>query len=130
MSTSTTARLWQSQPNTQILSDDRIVLRTRDGQIWMHGTPWHGDAGIASRNSAPLSRIYLLEHGNKAELAAVPCSRAAAELFARSFVPHHSPEGLQFTLRFLDRVAQQTPCFTFRFMPDKTAVEAICRAAL
>jgi len=126
---STTARLWKAQSNAEILSDDRIVLRVRDGGIWMHGTPWHGDAGIASPECAPLSRLYLLEHSRETELSPVSRGRAAAELLARSFVPHHSPSGLQFTLEFLDRVARETPCFNFRFLPDKSAVEAIRRAA-
>jgi len=126
---STTARLWKAQSNVQILSDDRIILRLRDGRIWMYGTPWHGDAGIASPDCAPLSRLYLLEHSHKTELSSVSCGRAAAELLARSFVPHHSPRGLQFTLDFLDRVARETPCFIFRFLPDRSAVEAIRRAA-
>jgi hypothetical protein len=125
---STTARLWSSQPNTHVLSDDRIILRERGGQIWMYGTPWHGDAGIASPHSAPLSKIYLLEHSHKTELVSVSPGRAAAELFARSFVPHHSADGLHFTLRFLDRVAGGTPCSVFRFFPDSSAVEAVCRA--
>ena len=124
---STTARLWKSQPNAHVLSDDRIILRARDGRIWMYGTPWHGDAGIASPESAPLSKLYLLEHSNKTELVSLAPGRAAAELFTRSFVPHHSQKGLQFTLRFLDRVARETPCSIFRFLPDISAVEAICR---
>jgi len=125
---STTARLWKAQSNVQILSDDRIILRLRDGRIWMYGTPWHGDAGIASPDCAPLSRLYLLEHSHTTELSSVSRGRAAAELLARSFVPHHSPRGLQFTLEFLDRVARETPCFIFRFLPDRSAVEAIRRA--
>jgi hypothetical protein len=125
---STTARLWQSVPHAQILSDDRIILRVRDGRIWMYGTPWHGDAGIASPNGAPLSRIYLLEHASRAELIPVSPGRAAAELFSRSFVPHHSSQGVEFTLHFLGRVTREIPCSIFRFVPDKSAVEAICRA--
>ena len=124
---STTARLWQAESNACVLSDDRIILRAREGRVWMHGTPWHGDAGIASPACAPLSRIYLLEHSSRTELAGLAPGRAAAELLARSFVPHHSHEGLQFTLRFLDRVAREVPCSIFRFLPDKSAVEAICR---
>jgi len=126
---STTARLWQAQSKAHILSDDRIVLRVQGGRIWMHGTPWHGDAGIASPDCAPLSRLYLLEHARKAELFPVSRGRATAELLSRSFVPHHSPEGLQFTLRFLERVAEEVPCSVFRFTPDKSAVEAIYRAS-
>ncbi|MGB7282870.1 MAG: hypothetical protein WBE13_11450 [Candidatus Acidiferrum sp.] len=125
---STTARLWLDRAGVRILSDDRIILRLREGQIWMYGTPWHGDAGIASPDCAPLSAIYLLEHGNANEQLPLPAGRAAAELFARTFATHHSGEGIRFTLDFLDRVAREVPCSIFRFVPDETAVEAICRA--
>jgi hypothetical protein len=126
---STTARLWLDRPGVRILSDDRIILRARDGQIWMYGTPWHGDAGIASPESAPLTGIYLLEHGNRNERSLLTPGQAAAELFTRCFVTHHSGEGIRFTLEFLDRVAREVPCSIFKFVPDETAVEAICGGA-
>jgi hypothetical protein len=125
---STTARLWNVRPGVHILSDDRIILRVRDGHFWMYGTPWHGDAGIASPDCARLSRIYLLEHGTHNECLPLSPGLAAAELFAHSFVPHHSAEGIRFALSFLDRVAREIPCSVFRFVPDRSAVEAICRA--
>jgi hypothetical protein len=125
---STTARLWIDRPGVRILSDDRIILRAHEGQIWMYGTPWHGDAGIASPDSATLSGIYLLAHGKSNEKFPLSAGRAAAELFTRCFVTHHSAEGIQFTLGFLDRVAREVPCSLFQFVPDESAVEAICRA--
>jgi hypothetical protein len=125
---STTARLWINRPGVKILSDDRIILRASEGRIFMHGTPWHGDAGIASPDSAPLSAIYLLDHGKSNERLPLSPGCAGAELFARAFVTHHSEEGIHCTLEFLDRVARQIPCFIFRFVPDESAVEAICRA--
>lgn len=125
---STTARLWNSRRGVRVLSDDRIILRARETRFWMYGTPWHGDAGVASPDSAPLSAIYLLEHARSNERLELASGQAAAELFARCFVPHHCAEGIQFTLSFLDRVARQVPCSIFRFVPDESAVEAICRA--
>jgi hypothetical protein len=127
---STTARLWLDRPGVRILSDDRIILRAVEDQIWMYGTPWHGDAGIASPDCAPLSGIYFLEHGDNNERFPLPPARAAVELFARSFVTHHSGEGIRFTLDFLDRVARHVPCSIFRFLPDEAAVEAICCAGV
>ena len=124
---STTARLWLDRPGVRILSDDRIILRARDGRIWMYGTPWHGDAGIASPESAPLNGIYLLEHGSRNERCLLAPGQAAAELFTRCFVTHHSGEGIRFTLEFLDRVARAVPCSIFKFLPDESAVEEICR---
>jgi hypothetical protein len=125
---STTARLWTGRPGVRILSDDRIILRERDGRIWMYGTPWHGDAGIASPECAPLSSIYLLARGKHNDRLPLSPGMAAAELFSRTFATHHSSEGIRFSLEFLDRVVQEVPCYLFKFVPDESAVEAICRA--
>ena len=125
---STSARLWQRLPGVRVLSDDRIILRWEGSQVRMFGTPWHGDAGIASSESAALSAMYVLEHGARNQLTRLAPGRAAAEVFARSFVPHHSADGLQSVLYFLDRVTRQVPCSRFQFVPDQTAVEAICHA--
>jgi adenylate kinase family enzyme len=129
---STSARLWQKQKGVRILSDDRIILRRDDsekgGQLWMHGTPWHGDAGIASPESALLTHVYVLEQGPRNELLAMPRSLATAEIFARSFVPRHCEEALNFVLQFIDEVCREVPCDRFRFVPNESAVETIRNA--
>jgi hypothetical protein len=122
---STTARLWMSKPGVKLLSDDRIILRKRDGKFWMYGTPWHGDAGVSSPGCAPLSAIFLLEQAPKNEFEQMPGVRAAAELFARCFVPHYLSAGMQFTLNFFDELTRSIPCSVFRFAPTESAVEAI-----
>jgi hypothetical protein len=125
---STTARLWMGRPGVRILSDDRIVLRFHNSALWMYGTPWHGDAGIASPQSALVTNIYFLEQFAQNEIVDMTPSSAAAELFARSFVPRHAAEGLDFALSFIERVTKEIPCRTFRFVPQVTAVEAIRNA--
>lgn len=122
---STTARLWQSQPGVRLLSDDRIILRKRDGRFWMYGTPWHGDAGVASPGRAPLSAVFLLEQAPTNELLPVSQTKAAAELFARAFVPHYVKSGIQFSLDFVDQLTREVPCSIFRFAPTPAAVEVI-----
>ena len=124
---STSARLWQ-QSGGRVLSDDRIILRLDGERVCMFGTPWHGDAGIALSDSAELSSIYILAHGLKNDLTLLSPGRAAAELFARSFVPHHSAEGVRCILNFLDRITSQIPCSVFEFLPDFSSVEAIYHA--
>jgi hypothetical protein len=122
---STTARLWQEKPGVKLLSDDRIIIRKIGGRYMMYGTPWHGDAGVASADSAPLSSIFLLEQSPTNQLLPLPQSQAAAELFARCFVPYYREPGLQFTLSFFDELSRSMPCATFRFAPTEDAVEAI-----
>lgn len=126
---STTSRLWLRQPGSCVLSDDRIILRLRDGKPVMYGTPWHGDAGLAAQACAPVNRILLLEHGERNEILSLDPARATAELFARAFVPYHSPAGLAHTLDFLEKITARLPVALFRFVPDGSAVEEILRAA-
>ena len=126
---STTSRLWMKQPGVCVLSDDRIILREGGREIRMHGTPWHGDAGLAAQASGRLDHIYLLEHGSRNEIVPLEPSRAVAELFTRTFVPHHSSVGLDHVLRFTEGLVRKVSVSLFRFVPDTDAVEAILRAA-
>lgn len=122
---STTAHLWQSLRNPEILSDDRLILRIVNGELWMHGTPWHGEGRYASPGKAKLNRILILQHGERNQLIEMPPSRAAGELFARCFPPFHSPDGLQNVMDFLHHVVNTVSCYEFRFVPDASAVDAV-----
>lgn len=125
---STTAQLWKQQPGVRLLSDDRIILRPRGDKIFMYGTPWHGDAGVASPESTQLTAIFLLEQSPTDQLFPLSQSQAAAELFARAFVPHYLKSALQFSLDFTDQVTRSVPNSIFRFAPTPGAVEAIRHA--
>jgi hypothetical protein len=52
----------------RILSDDRIIFREREGKIRMYSTPWHGDAGSASPDCVPVTRIFSLAQAKLNEL--------------------------------------------------------------
>jgi hypothetical protein len=141
---STTARLWTSLHDVEILSDDRIIVREdkvredkvradkredkacqEETQIFMYGTPWHGEAHFAMPGRAPLGRIFVLEHGQGNVLTRLTRSQMVAELFARSFVPFHRHEYVDHALSFLERVADTVPCYRYSFEPDDRAVERI-----
>ena len=125
---STTARLWAAHRDVLILSDERVILSARGGQVLMHGTPWHGDAGQAVNASRRLTKLFFLRQWHASEVVPVSRIEAAARLFACCFPPFHSPEGLSFTLRFFDELVHAVPAFELRFLPDASAVEAIEQA--
>jgi len=142
---STTARLWTAHHNVRVLSDDRIIVRehrvrdenVRDDElcedelrkdateIFMYGTPWHGEAAFALPDRAPLQRIFILEHGCGNVITRLSRSQTVAELFARSFVPFHRHEYVDSALSFLERVADSVPCYRYAFEPDERAVDRI-----
>jgi len=124
---STTTRLWQSLRDAEILSDDRIILRLHDGELWMYGTPWHGEAALASPNKAKLNRIFVLHHGDENKVSLMSASHAVGELFARSFPPFHSAAGLEHAVEFLHAVVDAVPCYEFHFLPEASAIQTALR---
>jgi hypothetical protein len=122
---STTTRLWRSLRHARVLSDDRIILRRHGDDIWMHGTPWHGEAGFASPEATAIRHIFVLEHGAKNTFTQLSQSQAIAEIFARSFVPFHNRRALDSTLSYLQDITAEVPCYRFEFLPDSHAVDAI-----
>jgi hypothetical protein len=122
---STTTRIWKTLRDPEVLSDDRIILRLHDGELWMYGTPWHGEAELASPGKTKLSRIFVLQHGPRNQVRALTKSQAAGEVFARSFPPFHSASGLESTLDFINRALDVVPCYEFQFVPDEGAINAV-----
>jgi hypothetical protein len=137
---STTTRLWTEREDVEILSDDRIIVRRDEDKsevvtpcaqgdkkkgMRMYGTPWHGEAMYASPGSAPLTRIFILEHGHGNVLTRLSPSHAVAELFARSFVPFHRHEYVDAALDFLQELVGSVPCYHYSFEPDQRAVDTI-----
>jgi hypothetical protein len=129
---STTTRLWTDREEVQVLSDDRIIVRAdaiphsaKKPTMRMYGTPWHGEAMHSSPDSAPLTRILILQHGHGNVLTRLSPSEAVAELFARSFVPFHRHEYVDSALGFLQEVVDSVPVYRYEFEPDQRAVDKI-----
>ena len=112
-----------------VLSDDRIILRAAWERIEMHGTPWHGDAGLAVAHSWPLSSVFFLCQAAANRARRLPAPAFAARMMAASFLPFHDRQALANTLAFYDRVSASVPAYELDFTPDGRAVELAARMA-
>jgi hypothetical protein len=121
---STLARLWQKTAAT-LLSDDRLILRPEGDRVWMFGTPWHGDARIASPQSVPLERLCFLAQAPKNYLSPLTPLEAATRLLVRCFPPFYDHQGMANTLEIINRVVTEIPCFELGFVPDESVVDFI-----
>jgi hypothetical protein len=119
-----------------VLSDDRIILRQHQGldrqsEVWMYGTPWHGEAAFAAPEKARIERLFVIEHAPEPpadnEITRLNGTIAVGEIMARSFLPFHDPVALENTMSFLQEIVAFLPCYRLEFRPDSTAVEAVRR---
>lgn len=122
---STMARLWSQLPGVQLLNDDRVILRQREGTFWIFGTPWHGDVRIVSSQARPIQQIFILKHADGNYVRRLSPAEASASLLVRAFPTYWYPEGMVFTLDFLAQLSQQLPCYELGFIPDPDVVEFV-----
>lgn len=122
---STLANLWKKRPGVSILSDDRLILRRIDGRFQMFGTPWHGDAKTSQAGSAPLEKVFLIKQSPNNYAKPLTPIDAASRLMVRCFPPYWDSACLDYTLRVLDEIANEVPCYELGFLPDDSILEFI-----
>ncbi|UCD72022.1 MAG: hypothetical protein JSW70_03250 [Syntrophobacterales bacterium] len=122
---STMARLCNNAGDVPILSDDRIIVRKKDGIFWMYGTPWQGEEQFASPKGHPLHRIYFIKHARKNKITKTDEIGATSKLLTCSFPPFWDKKGMRFTLDFLSDLSNTIPCRELRFVPDESIVPFI-----
>jgi hypothetical protein len=124
---STFARLWANRPDITLLSDERVVLRTDRARIGVYGTPWQGDAHFASPRCGDLAALFFLNKAATHAVRPTGGSRAAARLFACSFLPFHDPAAVDRTMTAVEQVTGTMPCHDLFFAPDSSIVDVLTR---
>jgi hypothetical protein len=124
---STLARLWTERRGVTLLSDERVVLRTDRDRIGVYGTPWQGDAQLASPRSGELAALFFLNRGATNAVIPASGSQAAARLFACSFLPFHNAAAVNQTMSAVEQVTATIPCFDLLFLPETSAVDLLTK---
>ena len=103
---STLARLWAERTDVTLLSDERVIVRTDGDRLTVYGTPWHGDAMLASPASGELAGRVLLKHHPTHAVVPVTEPVAAARLLACAFLPFHDARGVGNTAAAAEHIAR------------------------
>jgi hypothetical protein len=122
---STMAGMWNQENGIEVLSDDRTVVRKKDGKFRMYGTPWHGEAKFGSPQSAGLDKIFFIRHGDANSVRKIKGAEAVQYLLTCSFPPYWDSTGMKFTLEFFSQMAADVPCYELFFKPDMNVIELI-----
>ena len=122
---STTARSWLGARPGTVLSDDRIVVRFEDGQYWMYGTPWHGEAELATAQRAPLTAVLLIRKAAAARLVPLAPSHAAARLLACAFFPFYDADAIGSGMECVSHLVQQIPCLELELARNPAFIELL-----
>ncbi|HUU50922.1 MAG TPA: hypothetical protein VMW81_08185 [Nitrospinota bacterium] len=121
---STIARLW-SENQATVLNDDRIIVREKNGELLMYGTPWPGDFKEVSSKGLPIRKLFFLRHGKKNSAVPKNSTEAVLMLLTRCFPPIWDKKGMEYTMGLCHRMVNKVPCYEFSFEPDRKIVDFV-----
>ena len=121
---STIAKIWFDNKSI-VLNDDRIIIREKNGAVWIYGTPWHGEYKECSLKGLPINKMFFLRHGGKNSIIPIKGTDAVSRLLTRSFPPLWDKKGMDYTLGLFDRIANKLPCYELDFLPDKRIIDFV-----
>jgi hypothetical protein len=115
---STISEIWQKDGEAQVLTDERVLIREYQSDLWAFGTPWHGTSVIHKNMGAPIDKIFFIKHGK--ENRAVPISKrdATNRLMVRCFPTFWNREGMEFAVDFCARLSREKACYELEFVND------------
>lgn len=122
---STLSNLWHQQNGAAIFSDDRIIVREKDGEYWIYGTPWHGEAKFVSPRRVKLEHIFFLRHDHSNTVRSLNRADAVVEFLKASFPPFWDSDGVAFAMAFLSDLVKKVPCQALSFKPDMSIVDFV-----
>ncbi len=122
---STLSKLWCQENGAAIFSDDRIILRKKNGEYRMYGTPWHGEATFVSPRSVKLERIFFLQHDQNNAVRTLNRADTVVEFLKASFPPFWDGQGVAFAMAFLSDLTETVPCEALAFKPDGSIVDFV-----
>jgi len=122
---STIALLLKKSEDFTLLSDDRIVISKSGDGFSISGTPWPGEAGIASNFRAPLHKIFFLEKGDRNEINAAGAHESLKKIMPVVSLPWYDEKMVSGYLDACGAVLEQTRAYILSFTPDPGSVEEI-----
>ena len=121
----TMARIWSRQTDAEILSDDRTIVRKKDGHFWIYGTPWHGEGKFGSPGSVKLDRVFFIKHGEKNSIKSRNNVFSVTQFLNCSFPPLWDAKAMNYSMELFSDLAESVPCRELSFKPDRSVIDFI-----
>ena len=129
---STHSRLWKENiPGSKLLNDDNPVIRIKDGEARIYGSPWSGKTPCYKAAGAPLGAVVRISQNPENSIRRLSPVEAYASMYSSSSAFREirgSADGIHSTLVQLIGLV---PMYRLECRPDREAAElchnTVCR---
>lgn len=127
---STHSRLWRENvPGSTLLNDDNPVIRLKDGQARIYGTPWSGKTPCYKAESAPLAAVVRIRQCPENKIQRLSPIEAYASLYSSCSAFREvkgTADGIHETL---SKIVSLVPMYTLDCRPDREAA-LLCHSSV
>ena len=119
----TMAQLWAKQGT--VLNDERIVIRRVNGQLWIYGTPWHGQLRQFTPIGVPLESAFFLSSKGKNIVSDISPLYSLNRLLSHTCLPVWDNDGMAEAFDLATNFLNLVNFRELSFKADNSAVDFI-----
>lgn len=123
---STLARQFLARGSTGLLSDDRVIVRGTGRRYAAYGTPWPGDAGVATDAGAPLAALLFPARGVETRIRELEPRAALDRLLPATSMLWHERDLLASQIETCERLLLDIPAFELAWSPGAGVAGDVC----
>lgn len=117
----THTKLWlQNIEGASVVNGDKPLIRIKDGEVTVYGTPWCGKEGIGTNTKASLKAIFLLHRGEENQVSESSFGEELIPLLSQMHVPE-TEDGMIRVMEALDEMSASVKVFNLYCNMDKEA---------
>lgn len=122
---STHTKLWLKWiEDSELLNDDNPAIKLLpNGEVWVYGTPWSGKTPCYKNKQCPVGAIVRLEQFKQNLIEQLTPLRAFGSILSSCSTMMWDKFTYTDITQTVDKVAQITPAFLLRCLPDREAAE-------
>lgn len=108
-----------------VLTDERAVIRVKKDGLRVYGTPWPSSEMCVLNSSAPLKKLYFIEHGSTNKITRLEPGETLKRLLDVVMVPWMNSHFFDPLIEVLEAVVEHVPAAVLSFVPDRDVVDFI-----
>lgn len=122
---STQAALWKKHKNADIINGDRGILRFKENEVYVYGSPYAGSSKIYRNISSPIKTIVLLEHDIENNIEKLAPAEAYKYLYPRFAIPVWDINYTLECIGMIEQLMKMIPIYRLSCTPDIKAVKLL-----
>lgn len=106
----------------EVINGDKPILRRKDNEIIVYGTPWQGKENYGSNINAPLGGIFLLHRAEKNTVTKATAKESLPFLLSQT-LRLNKKENMIKIFEMLEYIVKSTPIYNLNCNMDKQALD-------